>query len=698
MSQTVITLAFEQWKAQQAITQDAIELDEFVFANVPEMNPDIPIDRTEGIPPAAQIVHRQAVSRKGVVNDNAVVHSAVLGAEVGDFSFNWIGLINKASGTLAMIVHAPIQQKLKTASGQQGNVLTRSFLMEFDGAQVETGINTPAETWQIDFTARMTGMDERQRRENVDIYGAAAFFGDGWRVGKTGKQFFITKGAGYVAGLRAELVADQNITVTDKPITVWLDVCWTGTLISVWGVETDIKLAADLADYEKDGVQHYVFALAGIDADGAITDLRPNGSLDGQAASDALKRHEQSRHHPDATTSAKGFVQLSSATNSASEKYAATPKAVKEANDNANSRLLSDNRLAEIDAAGEEAQREAQKNIGLTAYGIQPALEFTTGTDVNSLKANGRFAINEPVNGPVTGKAGYWLIDVQSFDSQATGDPLRIIQIANGYGISGSYQNRTFRRTYKGSANWSNWIEIYSEENKPTPADIEAFPVAGGTVGSLGVTTPSLKVTKKASFNSMVKMLGEGKNNNGEVRSAGSLFYPYGDTSDQSVEFYTVDIVNSHLEARLIVNKAGKGRYFRFKDDGTFVVEGECQAGNGQARLATNGDVTGPIWEGNLSSWIMNRTQASGGRSGWWYRDASSGFILQGGVVNRSGDNTQVNFPIGYRKECFGVQMTLSVWRKSSKSNIFATSIENTGFTAVMYDQEVEANWWAVGV
>ncbi|MBJ4914396.1 phage tail protein, partial [Salmonella enterica subsp. enterica serovar Corvallis] len=154
MSQTTITLAFEQWKAQQGATGEFVLLDEFVFANVPELDPDQPVDRNETLPPAEQIVHRQAVSRKGVVNDNAVVHSVVLGADVGDFSFNWIGLINKSSGMLAMIVHAPLQQKLKTAEGQQGNVLTRSFLMEYNGAQAETGINTPAETWQIDFTAR----------------------------------------------------------------------------------------------------------------------------------------------------------------------------------------------------------------------------------------------------------------------------------------------------------------------------------------------------------------------------------------------------------------------------------------------------------------------------------------------------------------------------------------------------------------
>ncbi|MBV4847403.1 tail fiber protein [Escherichia coli] len=44
---------------------------------------------------------------------------------------------------------------------------------------------------------------------------------------------------------------------------------------------------------------------------------------------DKISEHEQSRRHPDASLTAKGFTQLSSATNSESEILAATPKAVK---------------------------------------------------------------------------------------------------------------------------------------------------------------------------------------------------------------------------------------------------------------------------------------------------------------------------------------------------------------------------------
>ncbi|EKC6259649.1 TPA: phage tail protein [Escherichia coli] len=51
---------------------------------------------------------------------------------------------------------------------------------------------------------------------------------------------------------------------------------------------------------------------------------------------DKIAEHEQSRRHPDASLTAKGFTQLSNATNSTSEILAATPKAVKAAYDLAN--------------------------------------------------------------------------------------------------------------------------------------------------------------------------------------------------------------------------------------------------------------------------------------------------------------------------------------------------------------------------
>ncbi|EOV2669670.1 MULTISPECIES: phage tail-collar fiber domain-containing protein [Enterobacter] len=470
MSQTAITLAFEQWKASQAVTGEPVLLDEFVFANVPGLDASKPVDRKETLPPAAQIVHRQAVSRKGVVNENAVVHSVVLGAEVGDFSFNWIGLINKASNTLAMIVHAPLQQKLKTKDGQQGNVLTRSFLMEYNGAQAETGINTPAETWQIDFTARMAGMDERQRLENIDLYGAAAFLGNGYLVAKNGSQYFVTAGAGYVRGLRAQLAANQNITVATTPVKVWLDVAWTGTLTSAWGVASKITVATTLADYAQNGVQHYVFAVASIDASGNITDLRPKGSLNDQSASDALKKHEQSRNHPDATTAAKGFTQLSSALDSVSETLAATPKAVKAANDNANGRVPSGRKIN---------GRALSTDINITSQDIfnGQAVGIGDAADLNTYTTPGLYY--QPANAQAQTGKNY---------PEAVAGSLEVYKHAGITQVYRVYNNsRSYIRTMYSGA-WSGWAKQYDTLNKPSPADINAVNKSGDTMtGTLKV-------------------------------------------------------------------------------------------------------------------------------------------------------------------------------------------------------------------
>lgn len=293
MSQTVITQAFVEWKAQQATDNQPVTLDEFIFAYVPGLDVSKPISNTEGVPAADNIVYRQAVSKTGVVNANAVVYSVTMGADVGDFDFNWIGIINKASGTLAMIIHAPTQRKVQNADGQQGNVLVRSMLMEYSGAQAATNITTPAETWQIDFTARLAGMDEAVRLAALDIYGAGAFFDDGFLVAKTGTQYFVTKGLGYVGGLRAALAANQNITVPGKPAKVWADVCYQGTLTSAYKTAIAFTVADTLKNYTTDGVAHYVFALANIDAAGVITDLRPKGSIGDQTGNENFLRKDK---------------------------------------------------------------------------------------------------------------------------------------------------------------------------------------------------------------------------------------------------------------------------------------------------------------------------------------------------------------------------------------------------------------------
>lgn len=106
---------------------------------------------------------------------------------------------------------------------------------------------------------------------------------------------------------------------------------------------------------------------------------------------DKIAEHEQSRRHPDATLTEKGFTQLSSATNSTSEKLAATPKAVKAANDNANSRLAKNQNGADI-----QDKSAFLDNIGVTS------LTF--------MKNNGEMPVDADLNtfGPVKAYSGIW--------------------------------------------------------------------------------------------------------------------------------------------------------------------------------------------------------------------------------------------------------------------------------------------------
>ncbi|QMF94732.1 phage tail protein [Citrobacter freundii] len=85
-----------------------------------------------------------------------------------------------------------------------------------------------------------------------------------------------------------------------------------------------------------------------------------------------MRSHEQSRNHPDATTTAKGFTQLNSSVTDDRDTQSATPKAVKIAMDNANARLAKDRNLADLPNPALARQNmqlgdSSTKNTGTTA-------------------------------------------------------------------------------------------------------------------------------------------------------------------------------------------------------------------------------------------------------------------------------------------------------------------------------------------
>ncbi|EAA6337988.1 TPA: phage tail protein [Salmonella enterica subsp. enterica] len=139
----------------------------------------------------------------------------------------------------------------------------------------------------------------------------------------------------------------------------------------------------------------------------------------------SLEEHEKSRNHPDATLTDKGFVKLYSGVTSIDETMAATPKAVKIAMDNANSRLAKERNLADLTniplarqslQLGNSATRNVGTSPGTVASGddsrivttrqaiddtqigqaLQPLMWISTADDLSNLPSGAcRFACNK---------------------------------------------------------------------------------------------------------------------------------------------------------------------------------------------------------------------------------------------------------------------------------------------------------------
>lgn len=429
---TAITRAFEHWQAQQILNNLPARPDTVIFAHIPGLDSNSEIDRDEGIPDAALIVHREAVAQYGVINDSAVAYSVVLDTRVGDFSFNWIGLVDSASNTLCMIVHNALQQKIATAGGVQGNNITRTFVMEFDGAAEASQITVTAQTWQIDFSARLSGIDEITRLANYDYYGHAAFFADGFSITKEADKYRVNPGLAYIGGIRA-LLTDAVLLDASENNVIYADVSLQGSVLGQFNaiIHIGVKNNADnLANYpDPNGFMHYVAPLALITASGE-EDKREANPFD-KAIADinaALKEHEKSRNHPDATLAAKGFTQLSSAVDSDSEALAATLKAVKITMENASARLAKERNGADIPNVALFRQNIgaiSSQDTNIQLAGLLSVLSHITSTNGHIIATNGNIACNNGNLYAGTGVASG--VNVQAAKNLIAGENLSVV-------------------------------------------------------------------------------------------------------------------------------------------------------------------------------------------------------------------------------------------------------------------------------
>lgn len=283
---TILTAAGESLIARLQAEGKALVIDTMILANVPGQDHTQAIAPGVTVPAEAQIALRYAISPqyRAYVNPNQVVYSAMLGSDMGDFTFNWQGLWCSEHETLVAVATFPPLEKRRydEANGKTGNNLTRNFLLTFTGARELTGLTISADVWQLDFTVRLNGMDERERLSNFDIYGHAFFDAQGWLLQKTSEAYAFTPGLGYVGGIRAELAEALPLATPEAanlPQNVWLDVCLrhTGSDRIAEAAPMLTPPTAPLADSVADEtcLKHYRALVARIEDDGTVTDLRP---------------------------------------------------------------------------------------------------------------------------------------------------------------------------------------------------------------------------------------------------------------------------------------------------------------------------------------------------------------------------------------------------------------------------------------
>lgn len=173
----------------------------------------------------------------------------------------------------------------------------------------------------------------------------------------------------------------------------------------------------------------------------------------------------------DASTNQKGLVKLNSATDSDSESEAATPKAVKAANDNANERVPSTRKINGKSLSEDMDILPSDIFNGAVVIGPNQNLNDyqTPGLYVQNANVNTSAALNYPEN-----NAGSLSV-------------LKSAGVSQVYHVYNS--SRIWTRSKYSSSEWTAWAREYNTLNKPTAADVGALASGGNAVSATKLQT-----------------------------------------------------------------------------------------------------------------------------------------------------------------------------------------------------------------
>ncbi|EJN8025304.1 tail fiber protein [Escherichia coli] len=193
---------------------------------------------------------------------------------------------------------------------------------------------------------------------------------------------------------------------------------------------------------------------------------------------DKIAEHEQSRRHPDASLTAKGFTQLSSATNSTSETLAATPKAVKAAYDLANGKYTAQDATTARKGLVQlsSATNSTSETLAATPKAVKAAYDL----------ANGKYTAQDAT----TARKGLvQLSSATNSDSETLAATPKAVKTAYDL-ANGKYTAQDATTARKGLVQLSSAANSDSETLAATPKAVKvAYDLANGKYTAQDATT-----------------------------------------------------------------------------------------------------------------------------------------------------------------------------------------------------------------
>ncbi len=193
---------------------------------------------------------------------------------------------------------------------------------------------------------------------------------------------------------------------------------------------------------------------------------------------DKIAEHEQSRRHPDASLTAKGFTQLSNATNSTSETLAATPKAVKAAYDLANGKYTAQDATTARKGLVQlsSATNSTSETLAATPKAVKTAYDL----------ANGKYTAQDAT----TARKGLaQLSSATNSDSETLAATPKAVKAAYDL-ANGKYTAQDATTARKGLVQLSSATNSDSETLAATPKAVKvAYDLANGKYTAQDATT-----------------------------------------------------------------------------------------------------------------------------------------------------------------------------------------------------------------